>query len=70
MGQALSRFVKGLVENFGSEEVALEVEEYFGNHPIAGTSRSVEQGVENIRLNAAWLARDANSIKNYLAAPP
>ena len=62
----ISRFVKGLVEGFASEEVALEVEQFFAQNPINGTRRSVLQGVESIRANHAWLARDTDSLRDYL----
>jgi len=54
------------VEDFVSEEVAVEVEDFFKANPVKGTVRSVQQGVESIRNNAAWLNRDSKSIQAYL----
>lgn len=58
--------MKAVTENFASEEKAAEVEAYFAQHKWSGTERGVQQAVESIRLNAAWLNRDAGAIKAYL----
>ncbi|XP_050478927.1 puromycin-sensitive aminopeptidase isoform X1 [Bombus huntii] len=65
-GFLISRLVKFTTENFVTEERAKDVEEFFKNHPTPGTERTVQQSAESIRLNAAWLARDKDSIKEYL----
>ncbi|XP_011635269.1 puromycin-sensitive aminopeptidase [Pogonomyrmex barbatus] len=65
-GFLLARLVKFTTENFVSEEQAKDVESFFENHPTPGTERTVQQCVESIRLNAAWLAREKDSIKKYL----
>ncbi|XP_070156779.1 puromycin-sensitive aminopeptidase [Polyergus mexicanus] len=65
-GFLLARLVKFTTENFVTEEQAKDVESFFESHPTPGTERTVQQCVESIRLNAAWLARDKNSIKEYL----
>ncbi|KAF5280580.1 hypothetical protein FQR65_LT00331 [Abscondita terminalis] len=65
-GFLLTRLVKFTTENFASEKMAVEVENFFNNHKSPGTERTVQQGVETIRLNAAWLARDSEAIANYL----
>ncbi|XP_065362335.1 puromycin-sensitive aminopeptidase isoform X2 [Calliphora vicina] len=65
-GFLLARLIKYLIENFASEERALEVEEFFKNKQFPGTERTVSQAVETIRLNAAWLKRDRDSLTEYL----
>lgn len=65
-GFLLARLVKFTTENFVTEELAKDVESFFESHPTPGTERTVQQSVESIRLNAAWLARDKDSIKKYL----
>lgn len=65
-GFLLSRLVKYLTENFASEEKAKEVEAFFETCEIPGTERTVSQSVETIRLNAAWLNRDRDSMKEFL----
>jgi puromycin-sensitive aminopeptidase len=65
-GNLLTRLVKCMAENFASEKSATEVEDFFKSHDMSGTERTVQQAVETIRLNAAWLKRDTDAIRNYL----
>ncbi|XP_017757127.1 PREDICTED: puromycin-sensitive aminopeptidase isoform X2 [Eufriesea mexicana] len=67
-GSLISRLVKCITENFVTEKEAQDVEQFFKKHPIPGTDRTVQQSVESIRLNAAWLARDKDSIREYLTS--
>ncbi|XP_054732013.1 puromycin-sensitive aminopeptidase isoform X1 [Anastrepha obliqua] len=62
----LTRLIKYLIENFASEERAVEVENYFKNNQFPGTERTVSQAVETIRLNANWLKRDLDTLTTYL----
>lgn len=64
-GFLLRRLVKCVTENFSSEEKALETEEFFKTHNVPNTKRSVEQSIETVRLNAAWLKRDLASMKEF-----
>ncbi|XP_064466191.1 puromycin-sensitive aminopeptidase-like isoform X2 [Ornithodoros turicata] len=64
-GFLLCSLVKDLTENFASEEKALEVEEFFRQNHFPATERTVQRSLENIRLNAKWLQRDASKIKEY-----
>lgn len=61
----MPRLIKHSTENFASEEHAKEVERFFESHSFPGTERTVCQAVETIRLNAAWLDRDLESITDY-----
>ncbi|VVD03160.1 unnamed protein product [Leptidea sinapis] len=46
---------------------AREIEEFFASHKSPGTERSVQQAVETVRLNAAWLRRDlASTTANHV----
>ncbi|XP_011165084.1 puromycin-sensitive aminopeptidase isoform X2 [Solenopsis invicta] len=65
-GFLMARLVKFTTENFVTEEQAKDVENFFEEHPIPGTERTVQQCVESIRLNAAWLSREKDSIRKYL----
>lgn len=65
-GFLLTRLVKYSTENFASEEKALEVEKFFIEQKCPGAERTVQQSLETIRLNAAWLSRDAEAIRSYL----
>ncbi|CAG9561275.1 unnamed protein product [Danaus chrysippus] len=65
-GFLLARLVKSTTENFASEACAQEIEEFFRTHHSPGTERSVQQALETVRLNAAWLRRDLASTTTYL----
>ncbi|XP_078048992.1 puromycin-sensitive aminopeptidase isoform X1 [Augochlora pura] len=65
-GFLMTRLVKIVTESFVTEEQAKDVENFFKEHPTPGTERTVQQSVESIRLNVAWLARDLDSIKKFL----
>lgn len=58
--------VKSVTEHFASEERALEVESFFAKNSFSGTEKAVSQSVENIRLNATWLSRDASEIQAFI----
>ncbi|XP_047026793.1 puromycin-sensitive aminopeptidase [Helicoverpa zea] len=65
-GFLLARLVKSTTENFASETCAQEIEQFFRTHASPGTERSVQQALETVRLNAAWLRRDLASTTAYL----
>ena len=65
-GHLIARLVKLLTENFASEEKAQEVDDFFAKNVFSGTERTVQQSLEQIRLNTEWLNRDATEIKNYI----
>ncbi|KAM7284028.1 puromycin-sensitive aminopeptidase [Ixodes scapularis] len=65
-GFLITRLVKQVTEDFVSEEMAVEVKSFFSQNPFPGTERTVQQSLENIRLNASWLARDTEAIRQYL----
>lgn len=67
-GFLLPRLVKAITEDFVTEEQAQDVQNFFKDHPMSGTERTIQQSLESIRLNAAWLARDKDSIKEYLTS--
>lgn len=65
-GFLLTRLVKHLTENFASDEKAAEIENFFKAHDFPGTERTVQQSIETIKLNTAWLQRDLAKITEYL----
>lgn len=65
-GYLVTRLIKYITENFATEDMASEVEAFFQERQIPGTERTVQQSLETIRLNAAWLLRDQDAIKKYL----
>lgn len=65
-GFLLSRLVSIATGNFSSEDKAQEVEAFFNTHPAPAAERTIQQSLENIRLKAAWLKRDAAEIEEWL----
>jgi puromycin-sensitive aminopeptidase len=66
-GFLISRLVKYVTENYASEEKALEVQDFFAEHAVPGAERTIQQSIENIRLNANWLARDGSAIMKWIS---
>ncbi|XP_034944824.1 puromycin-sensitive aminopeptidase [Chelonus insularis] len=64
-GFLLSRLIKHTTENFVTESNAIEIEEFFEKHSTPGAERTVQQSLESIRLNVAWLSRDQAAIEDY-----
>ena len=67
-GWLIRLLVKRLTENFASEEHRQDVSAFFVAHPVPSTERTVQQSLESIKVNADWLSRDSQAIKNYLAS--
>ncbi|XP_071792153.1 puromycin-sensitive aminopeptidase-like [Asterias amurensis] len=65
-GFLLSRVVQYCTEGFASEEKALDIETFFKTHEAPAAERTIKQSLENIRLSAKWLERDAASIQAWL----
>lgn len=65
-GFLLSRLVKTTTENFVTEDKAKEVKEFFKANPVEAAERTVEQSIENIRLNASWMEREAAKVSEFL----
>lgn len=65
-GFLLARLVKSCTENFVTEEKAKEVDEFFAKNPAPAAERTIQQSLENIRLNAKQLSRDSVHMKQYL----
>ncbi|MBI4498852.1 MAG: M1 family metallopeptidase [Chloroflexi bacterium] len=56
-----------LTGGFTTLERAREVEEFFRTHPVPAARRTVEQSLERIRLNAAWLERNRASLAAWFS---
>ena len=66
-GSLLNRMCKFTTDSFATNEMAHEVETFFKDN-FNPAERTIRQNVENIRLNAAWHAKDGSSIRNYFNA--
>ncbi|XP_071101495.1 puromycin-sensitive aminopeptidase-like [Haliotis cracherodii] len=62
----LARLVKSSTENFATEEMAQAVEEFFKANPAPAAERTVQQSLENIRLNARWMKESADKVCQFL----
>jgi puromycin-sensitive aminopeptidase len=64
-GHLFSRFVEPL-EYFTQRENADDVKKFFAEHDAPGAERTIQQVVEKIYSNDAWLRRDLEPIKLFL----
>ncbi|XP_028392975.1 puromycin-sensitive aminopeptidase-like [Dendronephthya gigantea] len=64
----LSRLVKVTTENFATNEMAEDVEQFFREHDAPAAERAIQQSLEGIRLNAQWLKRDKDAINEWLTS--
>lgn len=60
------RLVESLTQNFASLDKIEEVEAFFKTNEFSGVERTVQQSIEKIRLNQAWLARDSKELEEFL----
>lgn len=65
-GYLMTRLIKYTAESFATEEMAREIEQFFENRSKPGAERTVQQCVETVKLNVAWLNRDGDSIEEFL----
>ena len=52
---------------FTSEEKRQDVEQFFADHPAPAAERSIQQSLERIRLNIAWLDRNRSELAAWFA---
>ena len=62
---ALSRLVN-LTSRFTTQEKFDEVEGFFKKHPAPAADRAINQSLEIIRLNIAWIDKNYQSLQTYL----
>lgn len=63
----ISRLVKTTTENFSTEAMAAEVEDFFQKNPAQAAERTVQQSIENVRRMADWWKRDGKDILDWMA---
>jgi hypothetical protein len=51
-----------------SEERASEIKQFFTDNPWPMADRIVKQNCEAISLNAKWLERDRDAVKDWLSS--
>ena len=62
----LSRVVSASTGGFAAEKDAAAVEGFFEKLDTSAIDRAVSQSVEGIRMHAAWLARNRESVSQFL----
>ncbi|CAK8674637.1 unnamed protein product [Clavelina lepadiformis] len=62
----ISRLVKSTTENFGTREMANEIETFFNNNPAAAAERTVQQSIEQIKQKSDWWDREGEAISDWL----
>lgn len=51
-----------------SSWLSVDFQEFFAKHSVPAAERTVQQSLENIRLNTAWLNREAANVREWLQA--
>ncbi|XP_045180065.2 puromycin-sensitive aminopeptidase-like [Mercenaria mercenaria] len=69
-GFLLSRITKCMTEHFVTEDKAKEIEEFFKANPAPAAERSIQQAVENVRLNAQWMKNQSEKVTSFLKERP
>lgn len=64
-GFLLTRLVKHLTENFATVEKSEEIEKFFKANEFPGVERTIQQSLETIKLNVAWLERDLAGLTEF-----
>ncbi|RNA09032.1 puromycin-sensitive aminopeptidase-like [Brachionus plicatilis] len=67
-GFLITRLCKTVSENFATQKDYEDVEAFFKAHPVAAAQRSIQQGLESIQVNQAWLKRDEQKLRSFLSA--
>ncbi|CAI2171506.1 16013_t:CDS:10 [Funneliformis geosporum] len=60
--------IKQSIELFSSEHDIEDIEKFFSNRDCKGFERPLQQSIEKIRVNAAWLKRDSRDVEDWLKA--
>lgn len=67
-GFLITRLCKTVIENFATQKDYDDVEAFFKANPVPAAQRSIQQGLESIQVNTAWLKRDEQKLRAYLTA--
>lgn len=62
----LDRFIRFTLGNYQLEAMAEDVENFFKDKDVNGFERSLSQVLDYIRINAAWLKKDQDRVKQWL----
>lgn len=66
-GFVLSSLIKNLIENFATEEMAVEIDTFFKTSNLDWCDyQTIQCGIQNIKFRYAWLKRDSNDLALFL----
>jgi puromycin-sensitive aminopeptidase len=65
-GFLLTRLIESVTSHFTTLERAQEVAEFFQAHPVPSATRTIQQSLERIRINARWLAQNRDPLATWL----
>ena len=66
-GGGISSIV-GMTGGFTSPDKSVEVERFFADHPVPSAARGIQQSLERIRLNVAWLEQNRERVSAWFAS--
>jgi len=67
-GFLITRLCKTVPEGFATQEDYDDVDKFFKEHPVPAAQRSIQQALESIQVNKAWLHKDEKSLTKYLTS--
>jgi len=67
-GFLITRLVKSVSENFATKEDFEEVDNFFKQNPVPAAQRSLQQALESIQNNTAWLGRNKEMLQKELTS--
>ena len=56
----------GTPANFKSVEHLKDVESFYNSNPTPSANRSINQTIENIKINIAWMNKNSQDIGEWL----
>ncbi|CAH1105398.1 unnamed protein product [Psylliodes chrysocephalus] len=67
-GPLLQNLIKQVTHDFATQQNKDDLEEFFSKNKNAWIDKSVQQVLESITVNVAWLKRDSQAIREYLSS--
>ncbi len=65
-GKLLGRVIEAVCKPLASFDDEADVKSFFAAHPVPEATRTIEQALESIRVNARWRERNRDSFALYL----
>ena len=68
-GHIIGRLIKELCSKFATPEKAKDIENFFKSHPMPSAKRAIEQSLEAIRINHAFVEKSRKEIEGWMKRP-